>query len=150
MIFLDKLDRLELLRRSTIEVYTPPKVVAEVVVWTDPPATAIDQASKDWLRVRAPQHAITPPGTGEAAVIALALELDADRVVVDDLSARRWARREGLQVVGTLGLLLAARLRNEISSLRRDIELLELYGFRASNALVEAVLREAGELDPPT
>ena len=40
---------------------------------------------------------------GEAEVIALALELGIDDVVLDDLDARRFARRNGLQPIGTLG-----------------------------------------------
>lgn len=146
LIFLAKLDRLKLLRRGALEVYVPPKVLEEVGAWSDSPAAVIDHASTGWFRVHAPRRDVAPPGTGEAAAIALALDLGADRVVLDDLSA---AHREGLQVVGTLGLLLAARLRGEIRDLRREIELLKRHGFRASDALVEAILREAGEIEPP-
>jgi predicted nucleic acid-binding protein len=82
---------------------------------------------------------------GEAEVIVLARELDADRVVLDDLDARRFARRVGLEIAGTVGLLLAARKRGELASLRAEIERLELLGFRISPVLAEAVLRAAGE-----
>jgi len=46
---------------------------------------------------------------GEAEVIALALELETKDVVLDDLDARRFARRSGLLPIGTLGLILAAK-----------------------------------------
>jgi predicted nucleic acid-binding protein len=84
-------------------------------------------------------------GAGEAEVITLAKERGATRVVMDDLDARRFARRVDLQPIGTLGLLLAARLRGEIPSLRSDIRRLEAAGFYASEALVAAVLEAAGE-----
>jgi len=46
-------------------------------------------------------------GRGEAEAIAVASDVDADIVLLDDLRARRMARRLGLNVVGTLGVLKA-------------------------------------------
>ncbi len=43
---------------------------------------------------------------GELEAIILAKELAADYVVLDDLLARRKAQQLGLQVIGTVGLLL--------------------------------------------
>jgi hypothetical protein len=60
---------------------------------------------------------------------------------------RRFADRLGLRSVGTLGLLLAARLRGEIPFLRDEIARLRHGGFRAAPALVAAILREAGETE---
>jgi len=67
------------------------------------------------------------------------------RVVMDDLDARRFARRVGLDLIGTMGLLLAARLRGEMPSIREEVERLQALGFRVAPPLVEAILREAGE-----
>ena len=64
---------------------------------------------------------------------------------MDDLDARRRARRLGFDLTGTMGLLLAARLRGEIPSVRLEIERLVALGFRVAPSLVEAVLDEAGE-----
>ena len=75
----------------------------------------------------------------------LAKELESQRLVVDDLDARRFAQRAGLSVVGTLGLLLAAKLRGELPSLRAEIERLESAGFHMSERLIVAVLSRAGE-----
>jgi predicted nucleic acid-binding protein len=86
---------------------------------------------------------------GEAEVIALAKEVHTDRIVMDDLDARRLARRVGFELVGTLGLLLAAHLRGEIPSVREEIERLVDFGFRAASSLVEAVLKGAEGETPP-
>lgn len=144
LIFLAKLQRLALLHQSSDETYIPPQVLAEIRAQRDSSVRAIEQAVQDWLRVNAPRDG-AEAATGEASVIALALELDADRVVLDDLAARRWARKQGLRVVGTIGLLLAARLRGEIPNLQAEIERLQAHGFRASDELVRGVLEEAGE-----
>lgn len=82
---------------------------------------------------------------GEAEVIVLVKEVDADRVVMDDLDARRFARRAGFDLVGTFGLLLAARLRGDIPSLKEKIDQLRALGLYAAPDLVEAILKEAGE-----
>jgi predicted nucleic acid-binding protein len=87
----------------------------------------------------------SPTWISAAEVIALASERAAERIVMDDLDGRRLARRLGLEPIGTLGLLLGAKLRGELGSLREEIERLEREGFRASHSIVEAVLREAGE-----
>lgn len=147
LVFLAKLDRLDLLRRSANELYAPPQVLEEIRAQPDSSTGAIERAVEGWLRIEPPRREGPRFETGEAAVLALAAELDADRVVLDDLAARRWARMKGLQVIGTLGLLLSARLRGEIPDLRREIERLREQGFRASEELIRAVLEEAGELD---
>jgi uncharacterized protein len=82
---------------------------------------------------------------GESEVIALAMEAKAERVVLDDLDARRFAHRVGAAPVGTLGLLLASKLRGDLPSLRSEIDRLQRAGFRVSPALSQALLREAGE-----
>jgi predicted nucleic acid-binding protein len=82
---------------------------------------------------------------GEAEAIFLATELHAERLVMDDQDARRFANRCGLAVIGTLGILLAAKQRGAIASLRAEINALASLGFRANPRLVTAVLQSAGE-----
>jgi len=151
LIFLAKLGRLDLLQHGVGRVYVPQAVLNEVRAKPDEAAKAIEEASHSWLSARkvgdqrAVEILLAALDLGEAEVIVLAKELDADRVVMDDLDARRFARRAGFSLVGTLGLLLAARLRGEIPSVKEEIERLSVLGFRATPALVEAILREAGE-----
>ena len=75
-------------------------------------------------------------GKGEAEAIVIALEKNADIVVLDDHTARSEARRLGLQVKGTLGII---RRMMELGI--ADIEVNELYerlqkmGFRIKKDL---------------
>jgi predicted nucleic acid-binding protein len=152
LIFLAKLGHLDLLDKGADTVYVPRIVLDEVRAGRDEATQAIEQASLSWLSVRrvrnrgAVEILRADLDLGEAEVIVLAKEVGADKVVMDDLDARRFARRVGLDVIGTMGLLLAARLRGEIPSVRSEIERLEALGFRVAPPLVEAVLKEAGEL----
>jgi predicted nucleic acid-binding protein len=151
LIFLAKLGRLELLRDGADAVCAPRAVLAEVRAQPDEATLAIERASQTWLSVRqvsnrsAVEILLADLDLGEAETIVLAREIEADKVVMDDLDARRFARRVGLDMIGTMGLLLAARLREELPSLREEIERLQDLGFRVAQPLVEAVLKEAGE-----
>jgi predicted nucleic acid-binding protein len=82
---------------------------------------------------------------GEAEAIVLAAELHAERLVLDDQDARRFADRCGLKVIGTLGILLGAKQRRGIISLRAEINTLVALGFRVNPQLVTAVLQRARE-----
>lgn len=151
LIFLSKLDRLDLLERAAREILTPPAVLAELRAHRDAATKRLLETTERWLRPREPSHRelldrlLLDLDRGEAEVLALAQECAAERVVLDDLAARRAARRLRIPVVGTLGVLLAARLRGEVASLRAEIERLRTAGFRASEALITHVLEAAGE-----
>ena len=51
---------------------------------------------------------------GEAAAIALAHRIDSKLLIVDDMAGRRVARRLGLTVIGTVGVILTAGERRLI------------------------------------
>lgn len=84
-------------------------------------------------------------GAGESEALALALELHAERVLLDELAGRKLASRLGVPVIGTLGVLLAAKRRGLIPALRESLDQLRHSGFRMDDDLFEAVLRQAGE-----
>jgi predicted nucleic acid-binding protein len=82
---------------------------------------------------------------GEAEVIALAQELNADLVIVDERLARRHARRLGLTLTGTLGVLLKAKERRLVPAVGPLISQLRQDGIRLDDALVAEALDLAGE-----
>jgi predicted nucleic acid-binding protein len=83
---------------------------------------------------------------GEAEAIALASELGARVVLLDERDARRMAERIGLRVLGTVGVLVWAKRAGHIASLSAELDALEGRGrFRLSKALRERVLREVDE-----
>ena len=151
LIFLAKLGHLDLLRKGADTVCMPQAVLDEVRARPDEATRAIEQAILSWLSVCQVRNRDAVEilrgdlDLGEAEVVILAREIRADRVVMDDLDARRFARRVGFELIGTMGLLLAARLRGEIPSVREEIERLAALGFRVSPALAETILEEAGE-----
>jgi predicted nucleic acid-binding protein len=151
LIFLAKLDRLNLLQSAADEIYIPKAVLSEIQNKTDEATSEIEAATKNWLQTKkvegqnAVELLLADLGQGEAEVITLATEIHADIVLLDDLDARRFARRVGLAPIGTLGLLLAARLKGEKISLKDEIDRLRNRGFWVSETLAAEILKAAGE-----
>lgn len=84
-------------------------------------------------------------GAGEREAIALSAELGADLLLLDDAAARRTAINIGLRVVGTFGILLQAKERKLLPTVKPLIDQLLAFGFHADEELVSAVLHLAGE-----
>jgi hypothetical protein len=82
---------------------------------------------------------------GEAEVLALAQELHASLLILDERLARRHARRLGLSLTGTLGVLLRAKEHQLVSAIGPVIEAMRRWGIRLGEPLVQEVLKLAGE-----
>lgn len=150
LLFLARLGRLELLLSGADQVFVPMAVLAEIRQKPDPALESIQTVLGTWLA----ECSLTSPkllkllpdlGAGEREVIIQALEQKVTSVVMDDLDARRVARRLGSEPIGTVGLLLAGKKRGIVLSLKAELDRLAGMGFRISQALLAEALKEAGE-----
>jgi len=83
---------------------------------------------------------------GESEAIALAIELSANRLLLDDYRARIVASRFRLKFTGILGILLIAKDRKLLESIKPILdELIGWAGFRVSDRLYLDVLNSADE-----
>ncbi len=146
------LGRFELLRSLYGSLTIPDGVYEEVFIAGQgrPHAVFIAQAA-DWI-IREPVHAETAVralqhlGRGEAEAIALATETPGSLVLLDDRQGRLAAHALGLNVIGTLGILVIAKRKGLINILAPEIETLQTrVGFRLSDLLKATVLKEVGE-----
>ena len=110
-----------------------------------------DIASLAWIHV----HTTTPLvgartslGPGEAAAIELAIALNASRILLDDRDARSEARRRGLVVTGSIGVLLEAKRRGTLPLIAPIVDQMAAQGRYISSNLRAEVLRLAGETVP--
>jgi len=145
--------RLDLLREQLGSVTIPPGVRMELSRHPNPEARhSLGKALEDgWLRVvplagAVPTHLVLALDMGEAEALALALELKAAMVLLDESAARLEARSLGLAHTGVLGVLRQARQMNRISSLRAEILRLRTEArFFISPALEKRLLISVGE-----
>jgi len=83
---------------------------------------------------------------GEAEAIALALELSADYLLIDENLGRSIALDMGLKITGLLGVLLRAKADGHISLIEPYVDrLVRDANFRLSPALIADALYQAGE-----
>jgi predicted nucleic acid-binding protein len=83
---------------------------------------------------------------GEAAAIALALEMSADWILLDERDGRTAAERAGLRVTGLLGVLLRAKKDGQIQAVKPEVEALRTRArFFVSPQVERKILDLAGE-----
>ena len=83
---------------------------------------------------------------GESSAIALALEKPGSTVILDDYKARKIAQQLGIIYTGTLGVIIKAKLKGIIPSIKPILEKIKLTDFRLSPEIELMALKEAKEL----
>ena len=126
LIVLAKLGCFDCLHRLFPRVCVSSEVHHEVVIAGAglPGAAEVSQAK--WMEVKAVQNAAGlysaqrkyGLGPGEMSTILLAKELGANPVLLDDYRARKLAKAEGLEILGSVGLLETFYLRHYLTDLR--------------------------------
>ncbi|CBH23725.1 conserved hypothetical protein [Salinibacter ruber M8] len=77
-------------------------------------------------------------GDGEREALALAVERDANLVVLNDQEGRRVAKQRGLSVTGTIGVLVEARAAEHADSLRGELDRVLEAGLWISESFLRA------------
>jgi predicted nucleic acid-binding protein len=150
VILLSKTGYLGLLGVLTEEVAVPRAVVDEIGAKPDGDAALREiNAAPSFVIVE--NEAATPEifswdlGAGETQVLAHALAHKAERVVIDDLEARRCAKAMGLGIIGTLGIVGRAKAMGYIDHAEPVVKRLRETGLYVSDELVRRLLKEVGE-----
>ena len=151
IIALALVGKLDLLQRLYGQVVIPPAVQREVMAGGSGAAGRTELRQATWIRVIPLEDTrraemLSDLDRGEAEVIALAQELEADRVIIDERLARRHTRRLGLTLTGTLGVLLRAKRAGLISVIAPLVEQLLQGGIHLGDSVIAEALRLAGEL----
>jgi uncharacterized protein len=151
IIALSLIGELDLLRLLYDQVVVPSAVEAEVLAGDRDGIGRSELQHASWLRVASlqdPRRAdlLADLDRGEAEVLALAQELNADLVIIDERLARLHAKRVGLTLTGTLGVLLRAKQLGHVKAVAPLIHRLRQGGIHLSDLVVAEVLALADEL----
>ncbi|MCR4425040.1 MAG: DUF3368 domain-containing protein [Firmicutes bacterium] len=154
LIGLAAIGRLSLLKDFHQRILVPPAVWREVVVegGNKPGVGEVQKAvSQGWIEIISPKNEDlvrllkADLDEGEAEAIALAIEIKAEIVFIDEAEARRTAEVYGLRKAGVVGVLLRAKVEGKVGSLRSELSKLRKAGFRLCEEVSQRVLQEAGE-----
>jgi len=145
--------RLGLLEKFWEKIYVPEAVWKEVVIDGEDKKEVAEIKNADWIIVEKVKDQnltlllMQNLDKGEAEAIALAIEMNADIILLDETDAREAADIYKIEKTGVLGILLLAKLKNEIPNLKQEIEnLKEKANFWLKESLIQDVLKDAGEV----
>jgi predicted nucleic acid-binding protein len=141
IIQLDLIGELEILKKLFGHITVTPEIESEFI-----------GTLPDWFSIKVPQNKMYQKileislDKGEASAIALAVEADDALVVIDDLKGRKLAEQLGIKIIGTLGIVVDAKLNGHLASVKNCIDDFKRTGFRINAEVEEIILRKAGEI----
>lgn len=144
--------QLDILQELYGTVLVPEAVWREVVIMgaDRPGRDAVRRA--EWIERRTVQNRqfvlalLQDLDPGEAEAIALAVESEADLLLMDERLGRQKAQYLGLNVIGVIGVLIEAKRRGIIVAVKPHIDQLrDVAGFRISNKLYRRILSDQKE-----
>ena len=147
LIALANIGQLSLLEKLYGEVFIPEAVLNEIK--TEPAKTAV--TSSKWIKVLRVENTkekrlfSAKLHAGEVEVLLLAEEIDANLLLIDDNAAKKTAKFLGMNVTGTLGVIVKAKQEGYIPTVKPLADALIEDGLYISKTVLEYVLEEAAE-----
>lgn len=147
-----QIGRLDLLRQLFQEVVLPPEVWNELMALSEFGIDLSTLHTSLWLQRETPQA--SPLLTllqglldkGEAQALALAVDMKADLLIIDEQKGRKIASSLGLVFTGIGGIFIRAKKAGLIDSVQSMLDLIEhKAGFYLSATARDVILRAAGE-----
>ena len=150
---LAKVNHLDLLPKLFGKVIIPQGVFNELQIGEHPAAKLVQNLS--WLEVikvnnqqlvKELQETLKLD-LGESEAIALAEQIEASQLLIDEKAARKVAMAHKLPLIGTVGVLLLAKRRGLLASIQGVLDEMQAQGMRISDRLYVQVLTLAQEQD---
>lgn len=148
------IQNLQLLPQLYNQVTIPEAVYRELAEIDPPVPGTLEAQTASWLQVRQVVNSTVVErlqlevrlDPGESEAIALALELNADLLLIDERRGRAEADRLGVRITGLLGILVEAKQKNLIVAVKPLMDaLIATSGFRVSSTLYDQILNIADE-----
>lgn len=147
-------NHLHLLHQLYGTVLIPGSVYRELTDPNFPVAGAAEVQTLDWIQTRAVSDRTLVEAlsneldVGEAEAIALAVEIKADQVLIDERRGRLIANRLNLPYTGILGILVEAKSKGLIAEVKPLLNaLINEAGFWVAEPLLNSILQMVNEFD---
>jgi predicted nucleic acid-binding protein len=150
LLYLYRIEAIHWLPKLFDEVWTPEAVKNELLAGRSKGYDVPNPMDYAWLKIVDPKSMPSEwlaldLGTGEIAAMALALENPSHIILLDDGLARRTAQAAGLQVWGTLKVLLEAKSQGLVEKIEPFVTQLSEAGMWVSAEVKQRILTLAGE-----
>ena len=147
-IALSSINKLELLPKLFGQVHVVTEVIEECAAGGM--ISVPDLRGIPWVVEIHPSQAITISillelDKGEKYTLQMAKELKADRVIIDEKIGRDVAEYLGLEVTGTLGILLKAKQNGWIESFTESSNAMSDQGIHYNTTLIKKLAKVIGE-----
>lgn len=143
---------LDLLPQLYGTILIPAAVWHEVVVQGSGQPGAVELQQASWIKIETPRNRDLVNtlrrelDAGEAEAIALALQIKADLLLMDERLGRDVAQYHKVRCVGLIGVLIEAKAKRRLPIIKPHLDTLrEQAGFRISKSLYARVLSDVGE-----
>lgn len=144
--------QLNLLQQLYGNIIIPEAVNLELTGVGTPVPGTVEVQTFEWIETRrvANRNLVTQLqqelDDGEAEAIALAIELNANRLLIDERRGRIVASRLGVKFTGVLGILIVAKRQGLISAVKPVVDdLIRTAEFRVAESLYFRILQDVGE-----
>lgn len=150
LLYLYRIDALKWLPSLFAEIWIPGAVVFELQEGRQKGYDVPNPSDYNGIKIIEPKMIpsewfAVDLGAGELAAMSLAMEYPENIILLDDALARRTAKAAGLNVWGTLRILLEGKSHGLIENVKPQLNLLEDGGMWVSEGIRQRLLALAGE-----
>lgn len=149
---LAKIGALDLLRKLYVEILIPEAVLSELSKVKTTQPGALQVLNSKWIKVvKIKNQNIVSKLTkhldiGESEAIALSIELQSDVLIIDEVAGRNIAKKLGRNIIGMVGVLLEAKKKGYIQSIKPYLDKLRATGFLLGEDIYQLALKLSQEV----
>lgn len=141
-----QIQEFELLKKLYQEIIIPERVYEELLILAEFDIQIEELLKAEWIDIKEvkSQELIDQfrkkLDRGEAEAIALAIEMQANYLLIDEKEGRKIAREHQLDIVGTLGILINGKKSGLIESMVEKMDDLRKIGCWISDSLYQEII----------
>ena len=149
--YLIQINRLNLLHNLFGKIIIPDAVNEEILILKNKGHSLSEFQSADWIEIYTANNLSNIKeynsvlDRGELQAISIAIELNADLIIIDEKLGRLVATSLGFEITGLVGILITAKNKGLISSIKEILDEVILLGCRINKKLYNIAIKSCNE-----